>query len=91
MKRTLDRRHSVPQPCGIGGPCGPAGRQGQAGEPGPQRDGSGPVGGEERREGVQGGCAARERIAFKAMYGTNANKANAFGKCVSGTAKKAET
>jgi hypothetical protein len=28
--------------------------------------------------------------AFKAKYGTNANKANAFGKCVSGKAKKAE-
>ena len=26
--------------------------------------------------------------AFKLKYGTNANKANAFGKCVSGTAKK---
>ena len=25
--------------------------------------------------------------AFKTKYGTNANKANAFGKCVSGTAK----
>jgi hypothetical protein len=28
--------------------------------------------------------------AFKTKYGTNANKANAFGKCVSGKAKKAE-
>jgi hypothetical protein len=28
--------------------------------------------------------------AFKANYGTNANKANAFGKCVSGKVKKAE-
>ena len=27
---------------------------------------------------------------FKAKYGTNANKANAFGKCVSGKAKKVE-
>jgi len=27
--------------------------------------------------------------AFKAKYGTNANKANAHGKCVSGTSKKA--
>jgi hypothetical protein len=27
---------------------------------------------------------------FKAKYGTNANKANAFGKCVSGKAKKDE-
>jgi hypothetical protein len=34
--------------------------------------------------------AERERIgeaAFKAKYGTNANKANAFGKCVSAQAK----
>jgi hypothetical protein len=28
--------------------------------------------------------------AFNAKYGTNTNKANAFGKCVSGMAKKAE-
>ncbi len=28
--------------------------------------------------------------AFAAKYGTNANKANAFGKCVSGKVKKAE-
>jgi hypothetical protein len=28
--------------------------------------------------------------AFKTKYGTNANMANAFGKCVSGKAKKAE-
>ena len=28
--------------------------------------------------------------AFKAKYGTNANKANAFGKCVSGKVKKSE-
>ena len=28
--------------------------------------------------------------AFKDKYGTNANKANAFGKCVSGKAKKAK-
>jgi hypothetical protein len=28
--------------------------------------------------------------AFKDKYGTNANRANAFGKCVSGTVKKAE-
>jgi hypothetical protein len=34
--------------------------------------------------------AERERIgaqAFKTKYGTNKNKANAFGKCVSGTSK----
>ena len=29
--------------------------------------------------------------AFKNKYGTNANKANAFGKCVSGKSKKATT
>ena len=29
--------------------------------------------------------------AFKALYGTNANKSNAFGKCVSGKAKAAES
>jgi hypothetical protein len=28
--------------------------------------------------------------AFKEKYGTNANKANAFGKCVAGKSKKAE-
>lgn len=30
---------------------------------------------------------AANPAAFKTKYGTNANKANAFGKCVSGTAK----
>ncbi len=30
---------------------------------------------------------ATDPAAFKAKYGTNANKANAFGKCVSGKAK----
>lgn len=37
--------------------------------------------------------AERETLgveAFKGKYGTNPNKANAFGKCVSGTAKKTE-
>ena len=37
--------------------------------------------------------AERESLglqAFKDKYGTNANKANAFGKCVSGKVKKAE-
>ena len=33
---------------------------------------------------------AADAAAFKAKYGTNANKANAFGKCVSGKVKKAE-
>ena len=36
-------------------------------------------------------CAAERKAdpaAFKAKYGTNRNKANAFGKCVSSTAKK---
>jgi hypothetical protein len=28
--------------------------------------------------------------AFKLVYGTNANRANAFGKCVSGKVKKGE-
>jgi ABC-type microcin C transport system permease subunit YejB len=36
------------------------------------------------------GTTAQSVAAFKAKYGTNANKANAFGKCVSGKAKKAE-
>jgi hypothetical protein len=33
---------------------------------------------------------ALDPAAFKTRYGTNANKANAFGKCVSGKVKKAE-
>ena len=33
---------------------------------------------------------AADLAAFKTKYGTNANKANAFGKCVSGKVKKAE-
>ena len=33
------------------------------------------------------GTTAESIAAFKARYGTNANKANAFGKCVSGKAK----
>jgi Ni/Co efflux regulator RcnB len=36
------------------------------------------------------GSTAQSIAAFKAKYGTNANKANAFGKCVSGMAKKLE-
>jgi hypothetical protein len=36
------------------------------------------------------GTTAETTAAFKAKYGTNANKANAFGKCVSGKVKKAE-
>jgi hypothetical protein len=34
---------------------------------------------------------ALDAAAFKNNYGTNANKANAFGKCVSGKVKKAQT
>ena len=33
------------------------------------------------------GTTAQSIAAFKEKYGTNANKANAFGKCVSGKAK----
>ena len=36
------------------------------------------------------GTTAQTIAAFKEKYGTNANKANAFGKCVSGKAKKAK-
>ena len=36
------------------------------------------------------GTTAQSIAAFKEEYGTNANKANAFGKCVSGKVKKAE-
>jgi ABC-type microcin C transport system permease subunit YejB len=36
------------------------------------------------------GTTAQSIAAFKEKYGTNANKANAFGKCVSGMAKKLE-
>ena len=36
------------------------------------------------------GTTAQSVAAFKAKYGTNANKANAFGKCVSGKVKKVE-
>ena len=34
---------------------------------------------------------AADPVAFKTTYGTNANKANAFGKCVSKLSKKAAT
>jgi len=34
------------------------------------------------------GTTTQTRDAFKEKYGTNANKANAFGKCVSMKAKK---
>ena len=34
------------------------------------------------------GTTAQTIAAFKENYGTNANKSNAFGKCVSGKAKK---
>jgi hypothetical protein len=36
------------------------------------------------------GTTADSIAAFKNKYGTNANKANAFGKCVSGKSKEAE-
>jgi hypothetical protein len=36
------------------------------------------------------GTTAASIAAFKERYGTNTNKANAFGKCVSGQVKKAE-
>ena len=36
------------------------------------------------------GTTAESMAAFRARYGTNANKANAFGKCVSGKVKKAK-
>ena len=36
------------------------------------------------------GTTAQSIAAFKEKYGTNKNKANAFGKCVSGMAKKLE-
>jgi ABC-type microcin C transport system permease subunit YejB len=36
------------------------------------------------------GTTAESIAAFKTKYGTNANKSNAFGKCVSTTAKKIE-
>ena len=46
------------------------------------------TGREERGEDVQGGAReARRSQDFKDKYGTNANKANAFGKCVSKLAK----
>ena len=34
------------------------------------------------------GETAESRAAFREAYGTNANKRNAFGKCVSGKAKE---
>ncbi len=37
------------------------------------------------------GTTAGSTSAFKEQYGTNANKANAFGKCVSAMEKKAES
>jgi hypothetical protein len=36
------------------------------------------------------GTTPESIAAFKVQYGTNTNKANAFGKCVSGKVKKAE-
>ena len=44
-----------------------------------------------RGQEVQGRAGDSNPDAFKTKYGTNANKANAFGKCVSKLAKKATT
>jgi hypothetical protein len=33
-------------------------------------------------------CLTADPAAFKAKYGTNKNKSNAFGKCVSGKVKQ---
>ena len=44
-----------------------------------------------KRKSAARTCATERKAdpaAFKAKYGTNANKSNAFGKCVSTTAKK---
>ena len=44
-----------------------------------------------KRKSAAKTCATERKAdadAFKAKYGTNANKSNAFGKCVSATAKK---
>ena len=49
---------------------------------------------EEARENAAKKCKAERALnpdAFKTKYGTNVNKANAFGKCVSKLAKKATT
>jgi hypothetical protein len=50
---------------------------------------------DEARENAAAKTCKAERAsnpeAFKTKYGTNANKANAFGKCVSKLAKKATT
>jgi hypothetical protein len=46
---------------------------------------------QEARENAAKKCKAERAAnpeAFKTTYGTNANKANAFGKCVSGKVKK---
>ena len=45
----------------------------------------------ERGQEVQGRARGSSLAAFKTKYGTNANKANAFGKCVSKLSKKATT
>ncbi len=48
----------------------------------------------EARENAAKTCKAERALdpeAFKTKYGTNANKSNAFGKCVSKLAKKATT
>ena len=73
-----------------GGPCGPANAQGQARQEGRRDDADGR---QSDQNAAQTCKAERTKLgedAFKAKYGTNANKANAFGKCVSGasTSKK---
>ena len=85
MTQNADRRRFGSLPRGAGGPCGPAGAQGQArqedGDVAARRPAS-PS--KNAAQDVQGGAdEARGEDAFKAKYGTNANRANAFGKCVS--------
>ena len=87
----------VPQPCRAGGPCGPAGGQGKAGqdqarEGGPSASAPGQSADKNAAKACKAerGTTAQSIAAFKEKYGTNKNKANAFGKCVSGMAKKLE-
>ena len=93
MTRTLIVVARVPQPRRAGGPCGPAGRtRASPRAQGHERGGAGPVRGEERGQDVQGGARndSSSVAGFKDKYGTNANKANAFGKCVSGHGQEGE-
>ena len=64
----------------------PPADKGKPEQPGQQRRCAGPVRGQERREEVQAarGTNRCDHRRFQGEYGTNANKANAFGKCVSG-------